>query len=411
MFDLDKWQEIFHTIRQNKLRTFLTGFSVAWGIFMLIILLGSGNGLQNGIEYQFRDDATNSIFVYRGRTDKTYKGLNKNRLVQLDMEDYKWIRQNLPSIQNSSARYNIYGDNKISYKSEYGDFSIRTVHPGYKEIEKTMPVKGRFINQMDIQETRKVASIGTKVEEVLFKRGEDPIGKHITINGISFQVVGVFDDEGGDRELRRVYLPITTAQKLFSRDNKVHALMFTTNQVSAEESKQMVQTLRGKLAQNHHFQESDEGAVYISNNVERYKQFRDVFAAIDLFIWIIGIGTIIAGIVGVSNIMIILVKERTQEIGIRKAIGATPFSIISLILMESILITTFAGYIGMVLGVGILNLISNTITANDFFMNPQVDLGIAISATLLLIVSGMIAGFFPARKAAKIKPIVALRDE
>lgn len=410
MFDRDKWEEILHTIKKNKLRTFLTGFSVAWGIFMLIILLGSGNGLQNGIEYQFRDDATNSIFVYQGRTGKTLHGLNKGRQIHLDMEDYEWIKQNMANIDNASARYNIYGNNKISYKNEYGDFDIRTVHPDYANIEKTLPIKGRFVNEIDISQKRKVACIGKEVESVLFK-GEEPIGKHIKINGISFKVVGVFDDEGGERELRRLYLPITTAQQIFSRDNKVNTLVFTTDDVSAEESKLMVQALRGNLAKKHHFHVEDENAVYINNNVERYKQFQDVFAAIDLFIWIIGIGTIIAGIVGVSNIMIILVKERTLEIGIRKAIGATPASIIGLILMESVLITTFAGYIGLVLGVGILNLISNTVTANDFFMNPQVDIGIALSATLLLIISGMIAGLFPARKAAKIKPIVALRDE
>lgn len=410
MFDRDRWEEILNTIRQNKLRTFLTGFSVAWGIFMLVILLGSGRGLQNGIEYQFRDDATNSIFIYRGRTAETYQGLNKGRLIQLDMEDYKWMKNNISNLQNTSARYNIYGSNKISYKNEYGDFDIRTVHPGYREIEKSIPVKGRFINETDIRNTRKVACIGLKVEEALFN-GEDPIGKYIRINNIAFKVVGVFDDEGGDRELRALYLPITTAQKIFSRDNKVQALIFTTDLVSADESKQMVSALRGKLADKHHFSNEDSGALYISNNVERYQQFKDVFAAIDLFIWIIGIGTIIAGIVGVSNIMIILVKERTHEIGIRKAIGATPGSIIGLIIMESVFITTFAGYFGLVAGVGILNLLSDTITANDFFMNPQVNLNIAISATVLLIIAGMIAGLVPARKAAKIKPIVALRDE
>ncbi len=410
MFDRDRWEEILNTIRQNKLRTFLTGFSVAWGIFMLVILLGSGRGLQNGIEYQFRDDATNSIFIYRGRTAEKHQGLNKGRLIQLDMEDYEWMKNNLSNLQNTSARYNIYGNNKISYKNEYGDFDIRTVHPGYREIEKSIPVKGRFINETDIKKTRKVTCIGLKVEEALFK-GEDPIGKHIKINNIAFKVVGVFDDEGGDRELRGLYLPITTAQKIFTRDNKVQALIFTTDLVSSEESKQMVNALRGKLAEKHHFSNEDNGALYISNNVERYQQFKDVFAAIDLFIWIIGIGTIIAGIVGVSNIMIILVKERTHEIGIRKAIGATPGSIIGLILMESVFITTFAGYFGLTAGVGILNLIANTITANDFFMNPQVNINIAISATILLIIAGMIAGLVPARKAAKIKPIVALRDE
>ncbi|MFW6095374.1 MAG: ABC transporter permease [Bacteroidota bacterium] len=410
MFDRDRWEEILNTIRQNKLRTFLTGFSVAWGIFMLVILLGSGRGLQNGIEYQFRDDATNSIFIYRGRTAEKHQGLNKGRLIQLDMEDYEWMKNNLSNLQNTSARYNIYGNNKISYKNEYGDFDIRTVHPGYREIEKSIPVKGRFINETDIKKTRKVTCIGLKVEEALFN-GEDPIGKHIKINNIAFKVVGVFDDEGGDRELRGLYLPITTAQKIFTRDNKVQALIFTTDLVSADQSKQMVDALRGKLAEKHHFSNEDSGALYISNNVERYQQFKDVFAAIDLFIWIIGIGTIIAGIVGVSNIMIILVKERTHEIGIRKAIGATPASIIGLILMESVFITTFAGYFGLIAGVGILNILSDTITANDFFMNPQVNINIAISATILLIIAGMIAGLVPARKAAKIKPIVALRDE
>jgi putative ABC transport system permease protein len=410
MFDLDKWQEIFHTIRQNKLRTFLTGFSVAWGIFMLMILLGSGNGLKNGVEHQFSGEATNSITIYDGRTSMVYKGLNKGRRIRPENQDYDWFRDNLGELQDISSNYSLWGDNKISYKTEYGDFSTRGVHPAYGEIERFEPVKGRFINQRDIEEKRKTAFIGKQVEKSLFK-GEDPIGKYIKINGITFQVAGVYQAKNDEREEREVYIPISTAQQLFSRNTDVHRMKITTKDISIDESKALVEKLRNKLAQRHYFDPEDNRAVYIRNRIEQYKQFRDVFSAIDLFIWIIGIGTIIAGIVGVSNIMIIVVKERTLEIGIRKAIGATPGSIIGLILFESILITTFAGYVGLVMGVGLLSLLSGALPASDFFMNPQVNLTIAISATVLLIGAGTLAGLMPARKAAKIKPIVALRDE
>jgi putative ABC transport system permease protein len=410
MLDLDKWQEILHTIKQNKLRTFLTGFSVAWGIFMLIILLGSGNGLKNGVEYQFRDEATNSIFIYSGRTSDLYKGLNKGRRINPDNGDYDWIANNVSQLEKLSSSYSIYGDNQISYNGEYGDFNITAVHPSYHEIEHLTPVDGRFINQTDLRKKRKTAAIGLTVKETLF-REESPIGKHIKINDITFKVTGVFDADNNDRENREVYVPITTAQTLFSRNDDLHSLRLTTKEVTVEESKSLVNALRIKLSQRHSFAPDDERAVYISNHIEQYTQFLNVFKAIDLFIWIIGIGTIIAGIVGVSNIMIIVVKERTLEFGIRKAIGATPSSIIGLIILESIVITTFAGYIGLVLGVGVLGLLSSVMPANDFFMNPQVNLVIAGSATLLLIISGIVAGMVPARKAGKIKPIVALRDE
>ncbi len=410
MFDPDKWQEILHTIKQNKLRTFLTGFSVAWGIFMLIILLGSGNGLKNGVESQFRDEATNSIFIYNGRTSILFNGLNKGRRIYPDNVDYNWMVNNLSELEKISASYRLYGDTRVSYKNKYGDFNITGVHPAYHEIENLTPVKGRFINQNDIHQRRKTAFIGLTVEETLFKN-EYPIGKDIRINGISFKVAGVLDANNNDWENREVYIPISTAQQIFSRSNDVQRIMLTTKDVTAEESTALVNLLRSKLAMEHKFAPDDERAVYIRNHLEQYMQFINVFRAIDLFIWIIGIGTIIAGVVGISNIMIIVVKERTSEFGVRKAIGATPGSILGLIIMESIVITTFAGYVGLVLGVGLLGLLSNVMPANDFFMNPQVNLVIAGSATALLIVSGTLAGLVPARKAARIKPIVALRDE
>lgn len=410
MFDLDKWQEILFTIKKNKLRTFLTGFSVAWGIFMLIFLLGSGKGLQNGIEHQFRDDATNSIFIRRGQTTMAYNGLQPGRKTKFSNEDYDIIKNTIPKIEYLSSRYYIPGSDQISYNNEYGNFSILTVHPDHKYIERTNTIKGRFINGKDITEYRKVASIGKLVKEALFK-DEDALGKYIKINNILFKVVGVFEDAGGEDQMRTVFLPISTAQKIFSGENTVHTILLTAKNASVEESKNMVDLIRKKFAKKHNFDEADLSAINIRNNVEQFKQFKDMFSAINLFIWIIGIGTLIAGIVGVSNIMIIVVKERTKEIGIRKALGATPGSIISLILLESVLITAFAGYIGLVLGVGLLELISSAMPNSDFFMNPNVDFNTAISATLLLVFSGALAGYFPARKAAKIKPIVALRDE
>ncbi|MGM0498090.1 MAG: ABC transporter permease [Bacteroidota bacterium] len=411
MFDPDKWQEILATIKQNKLRTFLTGFSVAWGIFMLMILLGAGNGLKNGAEYQFSREATNSIFIYDGRTNKLYEGLQKGRRIYPDNQDHEWIKQNLPELDKITANYSIWGDNMISYKGKYGDFNITAIHPAHSEIENLTPTSGRFINSRDIQKKRKVACIGQNVADELFEKGEEPIGKDIEIKNLVFKVAGVFSAVNDDRELRKVYIPISTAQQIFSRDDKLHSIKLTTKDISIAESKAIVEKLRGNLSKKHYFAPNDERAVYIRNNLENYQNFQNVFKAISVFIWIIGIGTIIAGIVGVSNIMIIVVKERTLEIGIRKAIGATPGSIVGLVIFESILITTFAGYIGLVAGVGILSVLSNVLPANDFFMNPQVNLGIAGAATLLLVACGTIAGLFPARKASKIKPIVALRDE
>ena len=411
MFDPDKWQEILATIKQNKLRTFLTGFSVAWGIFMLMILLGAGNGLQNGAEHQFSGEATNSIFIYDGRTNKLHEGLQKGRRVYPDNQDYKWIKDHLPELQKISSSYSIWGDNMIAYKGQYGDFNITAVNPEFNEIEQLNQTRGRFINQRDIENKRKVVCIGKTVANELFDKSENPVGKEIKIKDLYFKVAGVFTAINDEREMRDVYIPISTAQQIFSRDDRLHSIKLTTTDVSIEESKAIVSKLRRNLSRKHHFAPDDERAVYISNRIESYKDFQNVFKSISIFIWIIGIGTIIAGIVGVSNIMIIVVKERTLEIGIRKAIGATPGSIVGLVIFESILITTFAGYIGLVAGVGVLSLLSEILPANQFFMNPQVDLGIAGAATALLVACGTIAGLFPARKASKIKPIVALRDE
>ena len=409
MFNIDNWQELLSTIKKNKLRTFLTGFSVAWGIFMLVILLGAGQGLENGVKYQFKDDAVNSIWLYPGETSISYQGIQSGKRVQFTNDDYKIIKNQVASVDKITARFYIRGAVDVTYKNEYGNFSVRCVHPDHKYLENSNIIDGRYLNRLDLDKYRKVAVVGKLVKKELFK-GEDPIGKYVMVNKIPFKVVGVFQDDGGDDEMRTVYLPISTAQRVFNGGNDINQLMFTTT-ANVDETKSITDKLKVLFAKKHRYDSKDDKALYVRNMLENFKQVMMLFLGIKVFVWIIGIGTIIAGIVGISNIMMITVKERTREIGVRKAIGATPGSIISMVLLEAVVITTFAGYFGLVSGVGLLELISNNMQASDFFRNPEVNLGIAISATLLLVFSGTFAGFFPALKAARIKPIEALRDE
>ncbi|RUT79029.1 ABC transporter permease [Ancylomarina longa] len=408
MFDLDKWQEIFETIRKNKLRTILTGFSVSWGIFMLIILLGSGNGLQNGVLDQFKRDAVNSLWIYSGRTSMAFSGMQPGRRIQFTNEDYDRTKASGLDVDKISSRYSIFQNNIISYKSQYVNYEIIAVHPDTETLENTTSLKGRFLNDIDIANSRKVVAISTILEEALFKK-EEPVGKYIKINGIPFQVIGTFTDHS-ERDLQRVYVPISTAQMVFNGANRISNMSFTTNTHDIEALKQMESYLRKNFATRHKFDASDRRAMWINNNMEGYQRTMALFAGIRIFVWIIGVFTIIAGVVGVSNIMIIVVRERTREIGIRKALGASPNSIVSLILLESVLITSVAGYLGLVMGVVLLEVLAPH-TQIQFFMNPSVDLSVGIEATLVLVFAGLVAGFFPAWKAANVKPIEALADE
>ncbi len=410
MIRFDAWQEIFDTVRHNKLRTALTGFAVAWGIFMLVVLLGSGKGLEHGVDYQFRDDAVNSIWISSGQTSVAYKGMQPGREVQFDNQDYDEVTTRVPGVEYASARFWIFGSQQVNYKNENGSYTIRAVHPGHQVLERTKVVSGRYLNELDLRQFRKSALLGTLVAAALF-RDEDPIGKEIRIGGISFKVVGVFDDEGSEREREFIYLPISTAQRTFNGGNRLSQILYTTGDASLAESEKMAGASRRILSVNHTFDPDDERAIYVNNNVENYQKIVALTGAIRLFVWVVGIGTLLAGVVGVSNIMLVAVRERTREIGIRKALGATPASIVGLVLQESVLITTVAGYAGLVLGVLVLEGLSRAIPDAAFFRNPQVDLRVALSATVLLIVAGTVAGFFPARRAAAIRPIEALRDE
>jgi putative ABC transport system permease protein len=419
MFDIDKWQEIFATIKKNKMRTFLTGFSVAWGIFMLMILLGSGNGLSNGVSSNFMNDAVNAMWIWTGETTIPYQGMKSGRAIQFHNEDQDIVRK-VSGVGVSSGRY-FMGNTRYSYKKESGEYTTITCQPELIQVENIVLNEGRFINQIDLEQKRKVVVIGTDIKTALFK-DTIAIGQYVDINRVPFKVIGICTEPGSTRN-RNAYMPLSTAQMIFNGANQIHNLAVTINAQTLEESKTIEEQVRNVLGHKHKFDPKDEGAIGLYNKLENYIQTMRIFQAIKIFIWIIGIGTLIAGIVGVSNIMLIVVKERTKEIGIRKAIGASPASVISLILLESIMITTIAGYIGLVLGTGLMEMINYFMVhsagpapASDqgggsIFLNPTVDINIAIYSTLLLIVAGAIAGYIPAKRAASIKPIVALRDE
>ena len=409
MFDLDKWQEIFGTIKKNKLRTILTAFSVAWGIFILIVLLAAGRGLRNGAQAQFGNDAANSLWIEGGQTSMAFEGYKPGRTIQLTNSDFYYVKKDLNGVDNASAVFRGWKSKVLSYKKEHAAFTIRSCAPDHDKLERAKILKGRFINGIDFNEFRKVCVIGIPVRDALFKE-EDPINKFIDVAGTKYKVVGVFNDAGrGDNE--RIYVPLLTAQRSNNGKDHVHTIWASTGTVSIERSEQMAQELRQRMAKKYHFDPKDLNAFGVYNNNVEYKRVMGMLDGIKIFIYVIGILTLIAGVVGVSNIMMIIVKERNKEIGVRKALGATPFSIVSLIVQESVFITFIAGYVGLMAGIGVIELVRVFELEGDFFKNPEVDLSIAVSSVLLIIVAGALAGLFPALKAARVEPIHALRED
>lgn len=418
MFDFDSLREIGATINKNKLRTFLTGFSIAWGIFMLIVLLGAGNGLKNGITANFSSRAKNAVSVGTGYVSMPYKGLPVDRQVKFDNKDYDLLRNKIPEVDYVSAQ--IERRSTISFEKEYGSWGMNGVYPDAAYISNIdmSTGSGRFINQIDMDQRRKVIVINTEMEQVLFKGGE-ALGKYVTADGIAYQVVGVYKDETGRTNVPS-FVPFSTAQSLYGKGYNVDRLDFTVKGLTTmPENEAFIKRLREKLGALHNFDPEDKSAIWIWNTAEDAVQTEAIFGGITMFIWIVGIASLIAGIVGVGNIMLITVKERTREFGIRKAIGANPYSILKLVLLESIIITTSFGYIGMVFGVGLTELISEGMKmapasadgGPSIFKDPTVDLGIVLAATAVLIVSGVFAGYIPAKRAVSISPIEAMRSE
>ena len=417
---IDLWQEIYGTIKRNKLRTFLTGFAVAWGIFMLIVLLGAGNGIIHAFEQNASERALNSIRLGGGWTTKSYEGLKEGRRIQMDNKDLTATEKYFPDNIITAGATLRQGDVNISFGQEYINISLMGVHPNYVQSEAIKTATGRFINQNDIKERRKVIILHKKSAEILFKKSHtEPIGKFVNVGGVAYRVAGLYEDKGDQSSV--AFVPFSTLQTIYNKGDKLNNIIFTTKNLTSEEANEAFEKeYRKVIASNHRFDPEDESAIWIWNRFTQYIQTQNVAGLLRTAIWVIGIFTLLSGIVGVSNIMLITVKERTREFGIRKALGAKPLSILWLIIVESVTITTFFGYIGMVAGIGVTEWMNSafgnqTADAGMFqarmFSDPTVDIGIAIQATLTLIVAGTLAGFFPAKKAVSISPIEALRAD
>lgn len=418
MFDVELYKEIWQAISKNKGRSTLTAFGVFWGLFMLVVLAGAGNGLENGINKQFEGFATNAAFVWSEPTSKPHNGFKKGRNWDMNNEDMEALRQNIPEIEYLVPRLQGWRqntENNTMYKDQYGTFMLNGDYPNLAKVEPFVMLKGRFLNEIDIQESRKVCAIGPRVEEVLFKSGENPIGTYIRVSGVYFQVIGVFDVNSninfGYDKREAIHIPFTSLQSTFNYGNRVHFFSFTAKkefEVSAVENK-IIEILKKR----NNISPEDNQAVGHVNIERQFKIMSNLFLGINLLTYVVGIGTLLAGVIGISNIMLVVVKERTKEIGIKRAIGATPYDIIRQIIMESMFLTITAGYVGLMLGIIINELLGFFFKQNEveIFLDPGISLSTGLFALLILAVSGSLAGLLPASKAVSVKPIDAIREE
>lgn len=415
MFDIERWQEIFDTIRKNKLRTFLTGLSVASGIFILVILLGFGQGMQNGIAHEFEEDASNRVVVWTQVTTKEHKGLNPGRPIQMRNENFDFIESRFSDeIKDKSANYRV-RNALVNYKKESVGYSVQGVNAGFQFVENQYISQGRYVNYEDYKNVSKVAVISNTIKKEIFKNGQDPLSEYLDISGIKFKVIGVYGDMGGEREEERIFIPLSTAQRVFNGSDRINNLYYTLKPVAdfdqaVAESVKFSNDMKRYLQDAHTVAPDDQSAVNVFNTLEEVKRFFTLTNGIKLFFWFVGICTIIAGVVGVSNIMLIVVKERTREIGIRKALGAKPWSIVGMILHESIFVTAISGFAGLIFSMGLLEIFGPYIEV-DYILNPSVNFNVALSTVFVLIFAGAAAGFFPAWRAANIHVIEALKDE
>ncbi|MEI8004877.1 MAG: ABC transporter permease [Bacteroidota bacterium] len=420
MFDLDRWQEIYHVLSKNKLRTFLTAFGVFWGIFMLVIMMGSGDGLKNGVSQNFGDMATNSVFIWAQQTSVPYKGFTRGRRFEYENADVRALSDAIPEIKFLAPRTNVGGFNGASsvirgLKS--GSFQIFGDYPVFDSIDPVNLLRGRFLNELDIKEKRKIVVIGDRVRELLFEKSENPINQYIQINGVYFKVVGLFKSkrtgEAASFDNQRIHMPFTTCQKTYNMGDAIGFFNITSKDgipvAIVEEKAIMV------LKKRHAIAPKDEAAIGHFNLEIEYKKMVGLFFGIKVLVWIVGIGTLFAGVIGVSNIMLVVVRERTREIGIQRALGATPWVIISQIMTEAVVLTTFSGYFGLTLGVGLLELINYLLEKSgantEMFLHPGINFNVAVTALGILVLAGAFAGLVPARKAVSVKPIDALRYE
>jgi putative ABC transport system permease protein len=409
MFDLDRWREIFQSISKNKLRSALSGFTVAFAILLFTLLFGIGNGLQNTFKNEFAKDAMNSIYIWSNRTTKAYKGNQIGRRIQFKNDDFTFLKEKFgDKIQSISPR--IQRSEEVVYKGEKDRYSVRGVYPEYYVLESAEVTEGRFLNYRDINEKAKVVVIGKMVEKDLFGQ-LSAFGKQIKMGGIMYKVIGVFSDPGGDSDERYIYTPFSTMQRLYGNNGYLDEFGITYNpNLSIDEAIAFGLKMQRELKKKHNVSPKDQRGIGMNNYASGNKEVTGMMFGLSILILIIGFGTLIAGIVGISNIMVYIVKERTKELGIRKAVGATPKAIVAMIMQEAIFITAISGYIGLLIGVGILKLAGPSLE-NFYILNPGVSKPVVIGATVILILAGMIAGYLPAKKAARIKPVVALNAD
>jgi putative ABC transport system permease protein len=414
MFDKDKWQEIYQTLSKNKLRTFLTAFGVFWGIFMLLIMLGAGNGLQNGVMRGFSNWATNSIFFWTTGTTMEYKGFAPGRQIAITNEDIKGLKDFIPEIDKLAPQHRM-GNKELKNGTKMTSVMANGEYPDYAFINVFQMKSGRFINEMDIKNQRKVIIISARTQEILFVEGQDPIGKDLQIDGINFKIIGVIkpSERNNNRQMEEIIIPFTTLQSTFNLGNTVGSFIMTV--FPEANSAEVEQKVLKYIKEKHQVHPEDKQAIGSFSMEKEFKKIQALFFAIKAISWFVGGFTLLAGMIGISNIMLIVIRERTKELGIRRAIGATPRAIVSQIITESLVLTFLAGYFGLMLGIFLLELVSKLLRDsgqnNGMFYNPGVDLRVAVTAFVILIISGMLAGLIPAYKAIKIKPVEALRTE
>ncbi|MDD5036029.1 MAG: ABC transporter permease [Methylococcaceae bacterium] len=408
MFDFDRWAEIGHTLSQHKMRTALTAFGVSWGIFMLVVLLGMGKGLEHGIMDIFKDSVVNSVWIHGGKTSVSYKGLTPGREVKLSIDDLDLLGK-VPGVDLIAPTKLLNKGYNMQYGRNTGSFQIYGINAKNAGIQKLTLMQGRQINELDDREFRKVAVVGSRVIEILMGKQRNPIGEIIQVAGIPFTVVGVYNKALEEQTPNRFYIPYGTLQQVFDPSPSLNMVSLT---ISAGYTWMGIKSeIIRLLSRRHGFDEKDAAALESFDINVEVKKLQSLMTGVQLFMIIVGVGTLLAGCVGVSNTMLVTVKERTREFGIRKAIGATPSSILVMVLQETLVITLAAGYLGLIAGVGIIDLIRHSGAKSDYFRDPQVDVSVALSALGILCLAGLIAGYLPARQAVRILPIEALRHE
>jgi len=418
LFDLDHWQEIQSALVRNRMRTFLTAFGVFWGIFLLMVMLGSGSGLRKGVMQGFEGGATNSFFIWTQRTQKPFAGMPAGRRIQLTNADVAALREKVPEAEVVAPRNQLGGfggGNNVTRGRKAGAFSVMGDYPEILRIQSLRLESGRFLNPLDVAESRKVAVIGTRVKELLFARGADPVGDSIVIGGVFFQVIGVFrsaqSGDDADRDAQTIFVPFTTFQRAFNFGERVGWLaVISKADVPASVAEEKALTL---LRSRHKVAPDDARAFGHFNLEEEFGKVQGLFRGIRILVWLVGIGTLTAGVIGVSNIMLIIVKERTKEIGIRRAVGAGPLAIVSQIVMEASILTAVSGYLGLVAGIGVMELVGRLLPpdATRMFGSPDVGIGEALRALAILTAAGVLAGLAPAQRALAVSPTIALRSE